>query len=96
MLEVVESMGVTVLPGRKVDRFTFEHSGRPSLNKRDEECDGSTKGKPRITGVILTDGAQMHSDLVVVATGAWTPQLFAGIQGDSSTMSSPPDVIATG
>jgi sarcosine oxidase/L-pipecolate oxidase len=31
--------------------------------------------KPKATGVVLTDGSTLEADLVVLATGAWTPKL---------------------
>ena len=36
---------------------------------------GSLKRKPKVTGVLLADGTSIKADLVILATGAWTPRL---------------------
>jgi sarcosine oxidase/L-pipecolate oxidase len=48
-------------------------------------------GKMVVKGVELTDGERAMGDLVIIATGAWTPALFA-----QDGMEQLPQVIATG
>ena len=87
-------MGAEILPGKEVKRFVLEDSEQAAYDIHGESFGTGHEPKRRIAGVVLTDGTQMYADLVVVATGAWTPQLFAGVGFDSST--APPDIIATG
>jgi glycine/D-amino acid oxidase-like deaminating enzyme len=54
--------------------------------------DSSTSsGKRQVDGVRFADGEEMKADLVVVATGAWTPALFA-----QPMMGGLPSVVAAG
>ncbi|CAO1601715.1 hypothetical protein XANCAGTX0491_005357 [Xanthoria calcicola] len=46
----------------KVDRLLFSRAGSES--------------KPSVTGVYLTDSSCLKADLIVLATGAWTPSLL--------------------
>jgi len=87
-------MGAQILPGKEVKRFILEDPEQASYNTHGEGFGKVDQPKPRMTGVVLSDETQMSADLVVVATGAWTPQLFAGLGLDSSATA--PDVIATG
>jgi len=94
MVDVIISMGAQILPGKEVKRFMLEDAEQASYDTHGEGFGKADQPKPRITGVVLSDETQMSADLVVVATGAWTPQLFAGLGLDSSAAA--PDVIATG
>lgn len=40
-----------------------------------DETQSASKSKPRAKGVALIDGTTLTADLVVLATGAWTPRL---------------------
>ncbi|EIW70496.1 hypothetical protein TREMEDRAFT_60999 [Tremella mesenterica DSM 1558] len=53
---------------------------------------GLIKDGIKVKGVILNDGEEVLCDLLVIATGAWTPGLFAST-GISSRL---PPIIATG
>ena len=56
------------------------------------EPDSTTDlGKRRVNGVRFANGEEMKGDLVVVATGAWTPALFA-----QPMMGGLPSVVAAG
>ncbi len=46
----------------KVDRFIFSRA--------------DNKSKPSVTGVYLTDSSCLKADLIILATGAWTPSLL--------------------
>lgn len=46
----------------KVDRFLFSRA--------------DNKSKPSVTGVYLTDSSCLKADLIILATGAWTPSLL--------------------
>lgn len=48
-------------------------------------------GKKVVKGVELTSGEKVVGDIVIIATGAWTPALFA-----QDGMEQLPQVIATG
>lgn len=58
--EQLDREGKVVFRTGDVQRVLFESSGM---------------GKPRVTGVALADGTTITADLVVLATGAWTPKL---------------------
>jgi glycine/D-amino acid oxidase-like deaminating enzyme len=94
MVDIIKSVGAEILPGRQVKRFILQDPEPGAYDVHGESFGTVDQPKPRITGVSLSDGTQINGDLVVVATGAWTPQLFAGLGFDSAV--TPPDVIATG
>lgn len=52
----------------EVERVLFEPSPSPSPS-------GSDHKKAKATGVLLTNGATLAADLIILATGAWTPKL---------------------
>ncbi|KAJ6166707.1 hypothetical protein N7470_002154 [Penicillium chermesinum] len=57
--ECLDRDGKVVFRTGEVERVIFEDRG----------------AKPRATGVSLKDGSRIEADLVVLATGAWTPRL---------------------
>ena len=73
------SKGGRILPGKEVVGMTFEPDSTTDLGKR------------RVNGVRFANGEEMKGDLVVVATGAWTPALFA-----QPMMGGLPSVVAAG
>lgn len=73
------SKGGRIIPGKEVVGMTFE------------PVSSSSSGKRRVDGVKFADGEEMKADLVVVATGAWTPALFA-----QPMMGGLPSVVAAG
>ncbi|KAJ5104022.1 hypothetical protein N7532_004551 [Penicillium argentinense] len=58
--EMLDRDGQVNFVHKNVERVLFHEAGN---------------GKPRATGVGLADGTTLTADLVVVATGAWTPRL---------------------
>lgn len=58
----LEQMGKVTFKTGEVERLLFA----------DEE---SQQGQRKVTGVALTDGTTIAADLVILATGAWTPKL---------------------
>ncbi|CAI7678657.1 unnamed protein product [Penicillium manginii] len=54
-----------------VDRVLFDKPASASASA----SAGKGKGKPRAKGVALANGTTLTADLVVLATGAWTPRL---------------------
>ncbi|KAJ5287523.1 hypothetical protein N7478_003209 [Penicillium angulare] len=56
----------------KEGKVTIQHAEVRRVIFSEEKGKGS---KPRATGVELADGSSVMADLVVLATGAWTPRL---------------------
>lgn len=96
MVDVIQSMGAKILPGSEVKQFIIDDPKHVSeaVHGKERSDNNVEETRSEITGVVLQDGTQLNADLVVVATGAWTSQLFAGV-GDGYNPA-PPDVIATG
>lgn len=70
VFEDIVRMGAVIQGGKEMVGLVFEHS--------DEQgpCMASEETQP-VKGVSFSDGTQLFADLVVIATGAWTPGLFA-------------------
>jgi sarcosine oxidase/L-pipecolate oxidase len=75
----IVSRGCKVMPGKEVVGMTFK------------EHESDKQGKRIVNGVKFADGGELQGDLIVVATGAWTPALFA-----QPMMGGLPSVVAAG
>lgn len=74
-------------------RITHEYGGvvRAGCEVRGLIEEQGQGGKKVVKGVELTTGDKVFGDIVIIATGAWTPALFA-----QDGMEQLPQVVATG
>jgi glycine/D-amino acid oxidase-like deaminating enzyme len=74
-------------------RITHEFGGivRSGCEVRGLIEDEGKDGKKVVKGVQLTTGEKVTGDIVIIATGAWTPALFA-----QDGMGQLPQIVATG
>ncbi|KAL1971217.1 hypothetical protein VTN77DRAFT_169 [Rasamsonia byssochlamydoides] len=61
----LEQMGKVTFKTGEVERLIFA----------DEEPQSQSQSQRKVTGVSLTDGTTISADLIILATGAWTPKL---------------------
>lgn len=67
LLKEVAALNGKVLPGKRVSRL-LRHEQAPA--------DGKDQGGSRIIGIECSDGTVLKAELVIIATGSWTPSTF--------------------
>lgn len=68
LLKEVTALNGKVLPGKRVSRL-LRLEQAPAL-------DGKDQGTSKIMGIECTDGTVLKAELVIIATGSWTPSTF--------------------